>query len=89
LSWGLWHLGYVDRASRAAAEAMSIAEKISHPHTLVYTICHARGFMDLFRRRHDDMRACAGLVVSICRENGFSALGQLRRDFRWLGRNAK
>ena len=49
LSWALWHLGYVNQASEAATEAMKLAEKLSHPHTLVYTICHARGFIDLFR----------------------------------------
>jgi predicted ATPase len=72
LSWALWHLGYVDQASEAAAEAMKLAEKLSHPHTLVYTICHARGFMDLFRRRYQDIQSYAALVISICRENGFS-----------------
>ena len=72
LSWALWHLGYVDQASQVANEAMRLAEKLSHPHTLVYTICHARGFMDLFRRRYEDMQEYAGLVVSICNENGFS-----------------
>ena len=49
-----------------------MAEKLSHPHTLVYTICHARAFMDLFRRRCEDMQSYASLVVSICNENGFS-----------------
>jgi predicted ATPase len=72
LSWALWHLGYVDQASEAATEAMKLAEKLSHPHTLVYTICHARGFMDLFRRRNEDMQSYAGLVISICNENGLS-----------------
>jgi predicted ATPase/DNA-binding response OmpR family regulator/class 3 adenylate cyclase len=71
LSWALWHLGYFEQASRAATEAMALAEKASHPHSLVYTICHARGFMDLFRRRHEAMPAYASLVISICRENGF------------------
>jgi predicted ATPase len=72
LSWALWHLGYVDQASDAATEAMKLAEKLSHPYTLVYTICHARGFMDLFRRRCEDTSSYAGLVISICEENGFS-----------------
>ena len=72
LSWALWHLGYVDQASEAATEAMKLAEKLSHPHTLVYTICHARGFIDLFRRRCEDTSSYAGLVISICNENGFS-----------------
>ena len=72
LSWALWHLGYVDQASEAATEAMKLAEKLSHPHTLVYTICHARGFIDLFRRRCEDASSYAGLVISTCKENGFS-----------------
>jgi DNA-binding response OmpR family regulator/class 3 adenylate cyclase/predicted ATPase len=72
LSWTLWHLGRVDQATEAATEAMKLAEKLSHPHTLVYTICHARGFMDLFRRRCEDTSSYAGLVISTCNENGFS-----------------
>jgi predicted ATPase len=72
LSWALWHLGRTEKASDAATEGMRLAEKRSHPHTLVYTICHARGFIDLFRRRYEGMPEYAGLVVSICNENGFS-----------------
>src|SRR5262249_60977977 len=72
LCWALWHLGYVDQASAVAAEATKRAEELSHPHTLVYTICHARGFMDLFSRRSGDIRSYAGLVVSLCTENNFS-----------------
>jgi predicted ATPase/DNA-binding response OmpR family regulator len=72
LSWALWQLGFVDQASEVAAEAMELAEKLSHPHTLVYTICHTQGFMDLFRRRYEDIQSYADLVISICRENGFS-----------------
>jgi class 3 adenylate cyclase/DNA-binding response OmpR family regulator/predicted ATPase len=72
LSWALWHLGYVDRASEVATEAMKWAEELSHPHTLVYTICHVRAFIDLFSRRHEDTRSYAAMVVSLSTENGFS-----------------
>jgi predicted ATPase len=72
LSWALWHLGHFDQASEAATEAMKLAEKLSHPQTLVYTICHARAFMDIFRRRRQDMQSYASRVISICNENGFS-----------------
>jgi DNA-binding response OmpR family regulator/class 3 adenylate cyclase/predicted ATPase len=72
LSWAQWHLGYVDRASETAAEAIKLAQKLSHPHTLVYAICHARGLMDLFGRRCEDTRSYAALAVSLCTENGFS-----------------
>jgi class 3 adenylate cyclase/DNA-binding response OmpR family regulator/predicted ATPase len=72
LSWALWHLGYVDRASEVATEAMKWAEQLSHPHTLVYAICHARAFIDLFSRRREDARSHAAMVVSLSTENGFS-----------------
>jgi len=71
LCWALWHLGHIDQASEVAAEAVKRAEAISHPHTLVYTLCHARGMMDVFRRRSEDMRSCAGVVMSLCAEHGF------------------
>jgi class 3 adenylate cyclase/DNA-binding response OmpR family regulator/predicted ATPase len=72
LGWALWHLGRVDQASAVAAEATKRAEELSHPHTLVYSICHARGFMDVFNRRCDETRSYAVLVVSLCTENAFS-----------------
>jgi predicted ATPase len=72
LSWALWHLGYVDQASEVAAEAMKRAEELSHPHTLVFAICHARGFMDLFSRHYEEMELYAASVVSLCDENKFS-----------------
>jgi predicted ATPase len=73
LSWALWHLGYVDQASQVATEAINRANAIAnHPHTQVFTICHARGMMDIFQRRTGDMISYAGSVVSLCREHGFS-----------------
>jgi class 3 adenylate cyclase/DNA-binding response OmpR family regulator/predicted ATPase len=70
LSWALWHAGCFEQASRTADDAIALAERLPHPHTLVYTICHARGFMDLFQRRFQGMRDYAGLVVSVCKDNG-------------------
>jgi predicted ATPase len=85
LSWAQWHLGYVDQALTVAAEAMKRAEELSHPHTLVYTICHARGFMDLFRRRCEDMHSYAASVVSLCADNGFSHWINCGRIFEGWG----
>ena len=72
LSWALWHLGSVDKASQVAADAVKRAEELSHPHTQVFTICHARGMIDIFQRRSEDMRSYAGSVVSLCNEHGLS-----------------
>jgi predicted ATPase len=71
LCWALWHLGYFDQASEVAAEAVRQADALSHPHTQVYTICHARGMLDIFRRRPEATPSYAGLVVSLCDEHGF------------------
>jgi predicted ATPase len=75
LCWALWHLGYVDQAAKIAAEAIERADAVSHPFTLVYTICHARGMLDIFRRRPDEMRTNARFVVSLCAEHGFPFWG--------------
>jgi class 3 adenylate cyclase/DNA-binding response OmpR family regulator/predicted ATPase len=72
LSWAYWHLGRADQALRIATEAMQQAESLGHPHTLVYTICHAGAFVDLFRRCSENTKRYADAVVSLCTENGFT-----------------
>src|SRR5262249_44871201 len=71
LCWALWHLGYVDQAAAVATEATKRAAALSHPFTLAYTICHARGMMDMFRRCAKDTRSYANTVISICTEHDF------------------
>jgi predicted ATPase len=51
---------------------MRRAEELGHPHTLAYTICHVRGFMEIFRRRSEDLQSHARLVVPLCTEHGLS-----------------
>lgn len=75
LCWALWHLGYVDQAAAIADEAIAHADAVSHPHTLVYTICHVRGMLDIFRRRPEETRTHARFVVSLCAEHGFPFWG--------------
>ena len=71
LCWALWHLGYVDQAAAVAAEAKKRADTLSHPFTLAYTICHARGMMDIFRRCPEDTQSYADTVISLCTEHDF------------------
>lgn len=71
LCWALWQLGYVDQASDVAARAVRQAEALSHPFTLAYTICHARGMIDIMRRQPDETSAYAQRVVSFCTEHGY------------------
>jgi predicted ATPase len=72
LSWALWHLGHVDQAAKVADEAIRRAEALSHPHTLVYTLCHARAFIDIFNRQWEEMQSYAHVIVSLCAEHGLS-----------------
>jgi predicted ATPase/class 3 adenylate cyclase/DNA-binding response OmpR family regulator len=71
MSWAQWHLGKVEQALETADEAIRRAEELSHPHTLVYAVCHVRGFLDLFRRANGT-QPYASSIVSLCIENGFS-----------------
>jgi len=72
LSWALWHLGNVGQATKVADEAIRRAEALSHPHTLVYTLCHARAFIDIFNRQWEEMQSYAHVIVSLCAEHGLS-----------------
>ena len=72
LSWALWHLGHVEHAAKVADEAIRRAEVLSHPHTLVYTLCHARAFIDIFERQWEEMQSYAQVIVSLCAEHGLS-----------------
>ena len=71
LCWALWQLGYVDQAADVAARAVKHAEELLHPFTLAYTICHARGMMDIMRRQYSETGVYAQRVVSFCTEHGF------------------
>jgi DNA-binding response OmpR family regulator/class 3 adenylate cyclase/predicted ATPase len=72
LSWALWHVGHVEQAAKVADEAIRRAEVLSHPHTLVYTLCHARAFIDIFNRQWEEMQSYAHGIVSLCAEHGLS-----------------
>src|SRR5262245_7245090 len=72
LSWALWHVGHVEQAAKVADEAIRRAEALSHPHTLAYTLCHARAFIDIFNRQWEEMQAYAHVIVSLCAEHGLS-----------------
>jgi class 3 adenylate cyclase/predicted ATPase len=75
LSWVLWHTGHYEDGLRVASEGVARAVTLSHPHTFAYTICHARGLMDVFRGTPDDTRAYAATVIALCDEHGFPFWG--------------
>src|SRR5262249_7302236 len=44
---------------------------VTSVYALAYTICHACGMMDIFRRSPQEMRSYANTVISICAEHDF------------------
>ena len=72
LSWALWHLGDHQRAEATASEAVRRANELSHPHSIVYATAHARGFMDIFSRRTDNLQSSANLIITLSMEQNFS-----------------
>jgi predicted ATPase len=71
LCWALWHLGHTEHAAAVAREAVAYAEKLDHPHTTAYAVCHARGMMDMFRRDPSETVAYTAEVITLCNEHGF------------------
>jgi predicted ATPase len=71
LCWALWHLGHVREAVKVSREAVAYAEKLNHPHTTAYTVCHARGMMDIFRRDASETVDYTAAIITLCNEHGF------------------
>ncbi len=69
LSLVLYHLGLIDQSQAVAREAMRHAEGLAHPHTVAYTGCHTRVFLDACRARCGDPRAYADLVAHCTRHD--------------------
>src|SRR5262249_32789687 len=51
----------------------------------VYTICHAGGMLDIFRRRYENMQSYAGSVISLCNEHGLQHWVACGRVFEGWG----
>ncbi|MBX9700862.1 MAG: AAA family ATPase [Acetobacteraceae bacterium] len=75
LSWTLWHTGQLNEALRVAQEAVDRAEAVAHPHSVVYTVAHARGMVDMFRHAPEQARDYAAMVTSVSEEHGFPFWG--------------
>jgi predicted ATPase len=70
LSYAQWALGYPDRAVKIANEALSWAESLSHPHSIVAATDHLCWlYADL--GNWDATRSAAERQAALCEEEGF------------------
>jgi predicted ATPase len=69
-SWILWLLGYSDQALQQSQAALTLAQELSHPLSLVYARTFAAEF-HRFRRHVQAIREHAEAVITLSREQGF------------------
>ena len=75
----LWYLGYPEQAMKSAQEAIALAQKLSHPYSLVMML-ECATMIDQLCRNVRDTQERAETVVALAREQGFpvwSALATL------------
>jgi len=73
-SWAQWILGYPDQALRQLNEAVNIARKLGHPHSLAFvllTACELNWFLGDFPQINKDTEE----LVPFCEKNGFIYIG--------------
>jgi TOMM system kinase/cyclase fusion protein len=77
----LWHLGYIDQALKRSREAVTLAQRLSHPYSLAFALGLVAEFHS-FRRNWLAVQEHAEEAVSLSCEQGFplfAALGTFLR----------
>ncbi len=69
--WALWFLGYPDHALKRTHEALTLAQGLSHPYSLVYALIFA-AILYRDRRKVQLVRERAEAVIALCTEQRFS-----------------
>ena len=66
-----WHLGYPDRALKAAKEALSLARDVSHPFSIALALAYL-AMLHQFRREPEAALATAEEARGLCQEYRFN-----------------
>jgi predicted ATPase len=69
----LWILGYPDQSLQRCHEAIGLAQALSHPFSLAYTLNFAAALYRL-RREWQEVHACAEQLMALAAKQGFSQL---------------
>ena len=67
----LWLRGYSDQALARCQEAMALAERVSHPFSMVLAQLHC-SYVHLFRREPDEARRRVDKWIALSKEFGLS-----------------
>jgi predicted ATPase/class 3 adenylate cyclase len=67
----LWFLGYPDQALKKSQEALTLAQELSHPHSLAFALTFTAR-MHHFRREAQAARESAEALLTLATEQGFA-----------------
>jgi predicted ATPase len=82
-SWVLWLLGYPDHARTSSHHALTLAQELSHPFSLVYALGSASTF-HYYLRDVEATHVQADATIALATEHGFPfwrATGMMRRGW--------
>ena len=82
-AWCLWYLGYPEQARQRMHETVTLAQRLSHPHSLAFALCAAAVVHQLRQERHT-VQEQAEAAITLSREQGFPfflALGKILRGW--------
>jgi TOMM system kinase/cyclase fusion protein len=68
-AWALWMLGYPDQALERSYDAVTLAQKLSHPHSLAFALCFVAE-LHQFRREGQAAQEQAEAIIALCTEQG-------------------
>ncbi len=68
-AWALWMLGYPDQSLERMRDAVTLARKLSHPHSLAFALCFAAEFHQFCRERQL-VQEQAGALITLATEQG-------------------
>jgi TOMM system kinase/cyclase fusion protein len=69
-SWVLWVLGYPAQALKRSQEALALAQELSHPFILAFSLDYAATFHQ-FRRERQTTQEQAAAAITLCAEQRF------------------
>jgi len=68
-AWALWFLGYPDQAGKSRDDAVALARKLDHPHTMVFAMTFDI-VIRIFRRELQDVKEIAEELTHFSAEKG-------------------
>jgi predicted ATPase len=83
VTWVLWPLGYPDQALKRSQDALTLAQELSHPSSLVFALSFT-AMLHQYRREGKATQERAETLIALSSEQGFPqwvALGTVRRGW--------